>query len=59
MHPSEGAQKNILKAWNCAKINSATDDNNLLNIFLTNVSENGTGQILLIVVLMVGLCVDN
>ena len=34
-------------------------DNNLHKIFQTNVPENTTGEILLIVVLMVILCLDN
>ena len=55
--PSKGAQKNILKAWDFTKnkLCHRYFDNNLQKIFRTNILENGTGQILLIVVLMVDL----
>ena len=34
-------------------------DNNLQNIFSKNILDNGTRQILLVVILIVGLCLDN
>ena len=60
-HSSKGAQKMMLKGWNFTKNSLCkTDfDNNLPKIFQTNVLENGTGQILLIVISMVGVCLDN
>ena len=47
----------MLKAWDFSKKNSATDALILIcrKIFRANILENGTGQMLLIVVLMVGL----
>ena len=50
-------QKIKLKAWNFTqnKLCHRHFDNNLLKIFQTNIFENGTGQIILIFVLMVGL----
>ena len=53
----KGVQKNILKAWNPTKneLCHRHFDNNLQKIFRTNIPEIGTGQILLIIVLMVGL----
>ena len=57
MNPSIGFQKNMVKAWDFIKNNLCHRyfDNNLQKIFRINILENGTGQILLIVVLMVGL----
>ena len=48
----------MLKAWDFTKnkLYHRCTDNNLQNIFRENVLESGTGQILLIVVLMVNLC---
>ena len=34
-------------------------DNNLQKILRTNLLDSGTGQVRLIIVLMVGLCLDN
>ena len=54
MHPSKGVQKNMLKALDFKK-NKLFDryfDNNLLKIFQTNILQNCTEQILLIVVLI-------
>ena len=50
-------QKTMVKAWDFTKNNlcHTNFDNNLQKIFPTNILENGTGQILLIVPLMVGL----
>ena len=50
--------KNMLKAWsfNENKLHRRCFDNNLLNILRTNILENGTEQIVLIVALMVSLC---
>ena len=60
MHPSKGVQKNMLKAFNFNKYKPRhrSLDNlqkNCQKIF----SESDTEHILLIVVLMVGLCLDN
>ena len=57
-HPSKGVQKNMLKTWDFTKNKPCYRyfDNNLQKIFRRNILENGTGQIYLIVVLMVGLC---
>ena len=51
----------MLKAWNFTKnkLQHRCFDNNLQKIFRTNIFENATGQRLLIVVLMAGLCLDN
>ena len=56
-HPSKGVQKNMLKAWYFSKnkLCHRCIDNNLQKNFRPNILENGTGQILLIVVLMVNL----
>ena len=56
-HPSKGVQKNMLKALDFTKnkLCHRYFDNNLQKIFRTNILENGTGQMLLIVVLMVAL----
>ena len=47
----------MLKAWNFVKTKSCHRyfDNVLQKIFQTNCFENSTGEILLIVVLMIGL----
>ena len=54
---SKGFQKNILKAWDFIKnkLSHKYFDKKLQKIFGTNIPENDTGQILLIVVLMIGL----
>ena len=59
-HSSKGAQKMMLKGWNFTKNSLCkTDfDNNLPKIFQTNVLENGTGQILLIVISMLRQLTD-
>ena len=54
-HSSKSVQKNKLKAWDFTK-NKFCDryfDKKLQKIFRTNILENGTGQKLLIVVLMI------
>ena len=56
-HPSKGVQKNMLKAWNFNK-------HKLCHRYLkkncrTNILQSNTAQLLLIVVLMVGLFLDN
>ena len=58
MHPSEGVQKNMLKAWNFTKnrLRHRYFGNNLYKIYRTNILENTAGYILLTVVLTVGLC---
>ena len=57
MHPSKGIQKNMLKAWDFTKnkLCHRYFDNNLQKMSRTNILDNGTGQILLIVVLMASL----
>ena len=57
MHSSKGIQKNMLKAWDFTKnkLCHRYFDNNLQKMSRTNILDNGTGQILLIVVLMVSL----
>ena len=57
MHPYEGVQENMLKAWYFTKDKTCRRyfDNNLQKTFRTNILEDGTGQIDLVVVLMVGL----
>ena len=47
----------MLKAWDFTKniLRHICIDNNLQKIFRTNILENGTGQILLIFVLMVDI----
>ena len=54
-HPSKGVQKNKLKAWDFTKNKFCHRyfDKKLQKIFRTNILENGTGQKLLIVVLMI------
>ena len=56
MHPHNGFQKNTVKAWDFTKNNLCRRylANNLQKIFQANILENDTGQILLIVALMVG-----
>ena len=51
----KAVQKNMLKAWDFTKNKFCHRcfDNNLQKIFRTNILENDTGQILLIVVLIV------
>ena len=53
-HPSKRVQKNVQKAWNFTKKQTPPRcfDKDLKDISRTNA--NGTGEILLIVVLMVG-----
>ena len=57
MHLSKGVQKNMLKAWDFIKnkLCHRYFDKKLKKIFCTNILENGTGQILLIVVLMISM----
>ena len=57
MYPCKGVQKNMCKAWDFIKIKlyHRHFDNNLQKIFRTNILENGSEQIILIVVLMIGL----
>ena len=57
---SNGAQKNMLKAWNFnqMKIPHRHSDNNLQKIFRKHILENANGQVLLMVILMVGLCLE-
>ena len=59
-HLSRGIEKNMLKAWNFItyKFCHRSFDNNLKKNFRTNILESNTTQILLIVVSMVGLCLD-
>ena len=61
MHPSELVQKNMMKEWNFTKYKFCHRcfDNNLQKNFQINILESDTAQILLIVVLMIGLCLDN
>ena len=56
-HPSKGVEKNMLKRWDFIKNKPCHRhfDRNLQKIFRTNILDNGTGQIFLIVVLMVVL----
>ena len=56
-HSSKGVQKNMLKAWNFTKkkICHRCFDNILQKPFETKPLKNSNGQILLIVILMVGL----
>ena len=60
-HPSKGVQKNMMKACNFTKYKHRHRwfHNDLQRNFQTNIIENDTAQILLIVVLMVGSCLDN
>ena len=57
---SNGAQKNMLKAWNFnqMKLHHRHSDNNLQKIFRKQILENVNGQVLLMVILMVGLCLE-
>ena len=57
MRPPESVQKNMLKAWDFTenKLCHRCFDSNFQITFRTNILENGTGQMLLIVVLMVSL----
>ena len=56
-HPSKVIQKYMLKAWDFTKnkLCHRYFDNKLQKISQTNILDNGTRQILLIVALMVGL----
>ena len=56
MHPPKRVQKNMLKAWDITKNKRyhRNFNSNLQKIFPTNILENGTRQIQLIAVLMVG-----
>ena len=60
-YPSRGVQKNMQKAWNFTKnkLRHRCFENSLSKTFPTNMLDNGTGQILYIVVLIVGLALDN
>ena len=60
-HPSKGVQKNMMKACNFTKckLRHRWFHNDLQRNFQTNIIENDTAQILLIVVLMVVSCLDN
>ena len=60
MYPSKVVQKNMFKAWNYTKNNLHHKwiDNNLQKILRTNIPQNVTGQILLMIVWMVGICLD-
>ena len=53
--------QNMLKAWNFPKnkLPHRWFDNKVKKIFRTNIIEKGIGQLLLIVVLIVGLCLGN
>ena len=53
--------KGVEKAWNFTKYKSCHkfSDHSLQKHFQTNILESNTAQTLLIVVLMVGLCLDN
>ena len=57
MHPSKGVQKNMLKAWDFTKnkLCHRYFNKKLQKIFRTSILENGTGQIPLIVLLMIGI----
>ena len=57
---SNGAQKNMLKAWNFnqMKIPHRHSDNNLQKIFRKHILENANGQVLFMVILKVGLCLE-
>ena len=59
MYSSKGLQKNMLKACNFTenKLSHSCFDK-LQKMFQTNILEKGTGQILLIVVLLVGLYLE-
>ena len=61
MHLSKGVQKNMLKAWHFTKYKFCytSFDNKLQKNFRTNISENDIAKILLMVVSIVGLCLDN
>ena len=56
-HHSKGVQKNMVEASDFTKNKHCHRcfDNNLQNFFHKNILENGTGQILLIVILIVSL----
>ena len=57
IRPPKIVQKNMLKAWDFTEKNLCHRcfNSNLQKTFRRNILENGTGQMLLIVVLMVGL----
>ena len=57
MHPATGVQKNMLKAWDFTKnkLGHRYFNKKSKKIFRTNNLENGTGQILLVVVLMISI----
>ena len=57
MYPSKGVQQNMRKTWHFTKNRLCHKyfDINLQEIFRAIILQNGTGQILLIVVLMIGL----
>ena len=59
--PSKGVQKNILKAWNFTqiKLRHRCFANNVEKIFQTNILDNGAGEILVMVVLIVDICLDD
>ena len=56
MHPSKGVQKNMLKTWNFTekRLCHRYFHDNLQETSRTSILQIGTGQALLIVVLMVG-----
>ena len=60
-HPSKSVQKNMLKAWdfNKYKLFHISFGNNLQKNCRTSLLQSDTAQILLIVVLLVGLFLDN
>ena len=57
MYPFKGVQKNMLKAQDLTKnkLSQRYFDSNLQRLFRTNILDSGTGQIILIVVLMLRL----